>query len=197
MSTSTFTQLLGSDTESSSSVLRYVHRARTDYYRTDYWERGSTGRPPPLSHSSWALKVTLALRSAFLNIHRRGYNAVWLLHGWCDVKLLPSRRKFCVHYNHALVYTVTSLHCHFIRSHMRRMHVCLAVTPPSALLAEYPGSSTCYCCNTGVERIPKKIQHRKLTLEKTILPSLLQGLEPEIFRSRVRRSATEPSQLPD
>ena len=67
MSTSTFTQLMGSDTESSSSVLRYVHRARTDYYRTDYyrtdyyrtdyWERGSTGRPPPLSHSSWALTL--------------------------------------------------------------------------------------------------------------------------------------------
>ena len=31
-------------------------------------------------------------------------------------------------------------------------------------------------------------QHRKLTLEKKILPPLLQGFEPATFRSRVRRS---------
>ena len=26
------------------------------------------------------------------------YNAVWLLHGWCWVKLLPSQHMFCVHH---------------------------------------------------------------------------------------------------
>ena len=34
----------------------------------------------------------------------------------------------------------------------------------------------------------KKSQHRKLTLEKKILPPLQQGFEPATFQSRVRRS---------
>ena len=59
---------------------------------------------------------------------------------------------------------------------------------PPALLAEWPGSFTCYCGNTGVERIPKKSQHRKSTLENKILPPVLQGFEPATFQSRVRRS---------
>ena len=29
------------------------------------------------------------------------YSAVWLLHGWCHVKLLPSRRVLCTPCNHA------------------------------------------------------------------------------------------------
>ena len=33
------------------------------------------------------------------------YSAAWLLLGWCHVKLLPSRRTFCVH--HATVHRVT------------------------------------------------------------------------------------------
>ena len=42
----------------------------------------------------------------------------------------------------------------------------------------------------GWNRYRNKSQHRKLTLEKTILPPLLQGFEPATFRSRVRRSIT-------
>ena len=59
---------------------------------------------------------------------------------------------------------------------------------PPALLAEWPGSFTCHCGNTGVERTPNKSQHTKLTLEKNILPPLLPGFELSTFRSRVRRS---------
>ena len=51
------------------------------------------------------------------------YNAVWLLHGWCHVKLLPSRRTFCVH--HTTVHQFT-LSYHW--NHIRRVRVCLAVT---------------------------------------------------------------------
>ena len=47
---------------------------------------------------------------------------------------------------------------------------------------------TCYCGNTGVERIRIKSQHRKLTLEKKIRPPLLRELEPSTFQSRVRLS---------
>ena len=63
---------------------------------------------------------------------------------------------------------------------------------PSALLAEWPGSFTCHCGDTGVERIPNKSQHTKLTLErekkKKTLSLLLPGFELATFRSRVRRS---------
>ena len=39
-------------------------------------------------------------------------------------------------------------------------------------------------------------QHRKLTLEKKLLPPLLPGLEPDTFRSRVHRFTTELFPLP-
>ena len=40
----------------------------------------------------------------------------------------------------------------------------------------------------GMERTPNKSQHRKLTLEKKILPPFLPGFELATFRSQVRRS---------
>ena len=40
----------------------------------------------------------------------------------------------------------------------------------------------------GWNEYRNKSQHRKLTLEKKILPPLLQGFEPATFRSRVRHS---------
>ena len=59
---------------------------------------------------------------------------------------------------------------------------------PPALLAEWPGSFTFHCGNTGVERTPNKSHHTKLTLEKNVLPPLLPGFELATFRSRIRRS---------
>ena len=41
-------------------------------------------------------------------------------HGWCHMKLLPSRRVLCTPYKHAP--------CHFTQSHIRKVHACLAVT---------------------------------------------------------------------
>ena len=65
--------------QSSSSMLLYVHRDRTDYY--SYLGMGSPGWPPRLSHSSWALekkknqfKFSVALRPHrdHKAYHRRG-----------------------------------------------------------------------------------------------------------------------------
>ena len=81
------------------------------------------------------------------------------------MKLLQSRRKFCVH--HTTLHHITSCKATYVR----RM-----------------GSFTCYCGNTGWNGYPNKSQYRKSTLEKTILPPLLQGFEPATFQSRVRRS---------
>ena len=41
-------------------------------------------------------------------------------HGWCHMKLLPSRRVPCTPYNH--------VPCHFMQSHKRKVHACLVVT---------------------------------------------------------------------
>ena len=46
-------------------------------------------------------------------------------------------------------------------------------------LAECPGSFTCHCSNTRVERTLNKSQHTKLTLEKKILLPLLQDLNSQ------------------
>ena len=37
------------------------------------------------------------------------FSAIWLLHGWCHMKILPSRRKFCVHHTTLHQFTA-SLH---------------------------------------------------------------------------------------
>ena len=91
------------------------------------------------------LHAWIAFYSTFFLISTEvAYLQRW--HGWCHKKLLPSRRVLCTPYNHAP--------CHFMQSHIRKVYACLANLPP-ALLAEWPGSFTCYCGNTGVERIPK------------------------------------------
>ena len=41
-------------------------------------------------------------------------------HGWCHVKLLPSRRVLCTPYNHAP--------CHFMQSHIRKVNAYVTVT---------------------------------------------------------------------
>ena len=48
------------------------------------------------------------------------------------------------------------------RSHIRIMHVCLAVTCHSHFWQNDRGSFMCYCGNTGVERIPKKESAQKV-----------------------------------
>ena len=57
-----------------------------------------------LSHDYDSKWLAVAFHSAFwistelVYLH---HSAVWLLHGWCHVKLLPSRRVQCTPYNHA------------------------------------------------------------------------------------------------
>ena len=41
------------------------------------------------------------------NIHQSGYSVVQLVHGWCHVKLLRSRRTFCVHHTNMHQFTVS------------------------------------------------------------------------------------------
>ena len=53
----------------------------------------------------WTSDCNLTQR--VLNIHRSAYGAVWMLYGWCHVKLLTSTQVPCTPYSHAPVYSVT------------------------------------------------------------------------------------------
>ena len=78
---------------------------------------------------------------------------------------------------------------------MFRSHIC---NLPPALLAEWPGCLTCYCGDTGVERMDTKIRvsTENWPWRKKFSPPLLSGLEPESFRSRDRRSSKDWSSYP-
>ncbi len=101
-------------------------------------------------------------------------------HGWCYMKLLPSWRVLCTPYNHAP--------CHFMQSHICKVYACLAVTCHLHFWRNDRGLLRATEVTRGWNGHRNKSQHRKLTLEKKILPPLLQRFEPATFRSRVRRS---------
>ena len=103
-------------------------------------------RSPVVLHEWQAFHSAFCFCFLFLNIHRSGVLKRW--HGWRHMKLQPSRRKLCVH--HTTMHHVTSCKATYVRC----MRVLSSCNLPPALLAEWPGSFTCYCGNTGVERIP-------------------------------------------
>ena len=78
--------------------------------------------------------------------------------------------------------------------------MCLAVTCHLHFWQNDWGLLHATVVTRGWNRYRNKSQHRKLTLEKKILPPLLQGFKPVTFRSWVRHSnhwvvTTIPSQL--
>ena len=101
-------------------------------------------------------------------------------HGWCHMKLLPSRRVLCTPYNNAP--------CRFMQSHIRKVYACLAVTCHLHFWNTDRGLLRATAVTRGWNGYRNKSQHRKLTLEKKILPPLQQGFEPATFWSRIRRS---------
>ena len=89
-------------------------------------------------------------------------------HGWCHMKLLPSRRVLCTPYNHAP--------CHFMQSHIRKVYACLAVTCHLRFWQNDRGLLRATAVTQERNGYRNKSQHRKLALEKKILPPrLLQG----------------------
>ena len=115
------------------------------------------------------------------NIH--GSGVLTALFGCCMAGTMWN----CCCLSASSVYTIqsfTSLQRHFIQSHIGRVCVFSCILPP-AFLAEWPGSFT--AVTRGWNGYWSKSQHRKLTLEKKILP-LLPGLEPGTLRSWIRCS---------
>ena len=91
-----------------------------------------------------------------------------------------SAQVLCTPYNHAP--------CHFMQSHIRKGYACLAVTCHLHFWQSDRDLLRATAVTRGWNRYRNKSQHRKSTLEKKILPPLLQGFEPATFQSRVRRS---------
>ena len=91
-------------------------------------------------------------------------------HGRCHMKLLPSRRVLCTPYNYAP--------CHFMQSYIRKMHACLAVTCHLQFWQIDQDLLRAVAITRAWNGYGSKRQHRKLTLEKKILPPLLQGFRP-------------------
>ena len=102
-------------------------------------------------------------------------------HGWCPHETAAvSAQVLCTPYNHAP--------CHFMQRHIREVYTCLAVTCHLHFWQNDPELLPATAVTRGWNGCRKKSQHRKSTLEKKILPPLLQGFEPANFQSRVRRS---------
>ena len=120
--------------------------------------------------------------SAFLHIHRSGVLTAlaWLVPQESAARESQSRRVLCTPYNHAP--------CHFMQSHISKVYACLAVTCHLRFWQNDRGLLRATVVTRGWNGYRNKSQHRKLTLEKKILPPLQQGFEPATFRSRVRRS---------
>ena len=64
------------------------------------------------------------------------------------------------------VYTIQpcTIPRHFMQSHVRRLHAFWDVSGHLDVSAEWPVSFTCYYGNTGVERIPRPLDHESCAL---------------------------------
>ena len=91
-----------------------------------------------------------------------------------------SAQILCTPYNHAP--------CHFMQSHIRKVHACLAVTCHLHFWQNDRDLLRATAVTRGWNGYQNKSHHRKSTLEKKILPPLQRGFEPATFQSRVRRS---------
>ena len=102
--------------------------------------------------------------------------------GWCHMKLQPSRRKSCVHHTTMLHVTSCKATCKVTA------YVCLAVTCHLHFWQHDRDLLRATAVTQGWKGYWNKSLHRKLTLEKKILPQLLQGLKPATFQSWIQRS---------
>ena len=124
----------------------------------------------------------IAFYSAFLNTHRSGVLTAlaWLVPQESAARESQSWHVLHTPYKHAP--------CHFMQSHIRKVYACLAVTCHLCFWQNDRGLLRATAVTRGWNGYRNKSQHRKLTLEKKILPPLQQGFKPANFRSRVRHS---------
>ena len=83
---------------------------------------------------------------------------------------------------------MTNAEARFNKSHIRKVYACLAVTCHLHFWQNDRDFLRATVVTRGWNGYRNKSQHRKLTLEKKILPPFQQGFEPATFQSRVRSS---------
>ena len=141
---------------------RQIHSCWSVSYSTILRSRGDSFR------SDVGLHEWLAFSYSFLNIHRSCVLKRW--HGWCHMKLLPSRRALC---------TPCTM------SHHAKPHTwCACVFScnlPTALLAEWPwsfyvllrqheGGTQCIHVGSHKLKLPKEIHTNKVQTAPTYPP---------------------------
>ena len=129
--------------------------------------------------SHMILHEWLAFYNVFLNIHGSGVLTALAWPVPCETAAV-SAQVLCTPYNHAP--------CHFMQSHIRKVYVCLPVACHLHFWQNDWDLLRATAVTQGLNGYRNKSQHRKLTLEKKILPLLLQGFEPMTFQSWVRHS---------
>ena len=129
------------------------------------------------------LHERLAFYSAFLNIHRSG-----VLTALFDCYVTGATWN-CCHLGAFCLRCTTMHHVTSLHANPHTYGACVfSCNLPPALLAEWPGSFTCHCGNTGLERIPEWESAQKVDSGEENSPAAPAGLEPDTFRSRVRHS---------
>ena len=114
------------------------------------------------------------------------YSAVWLLRGWCHVKLLPSRRTFCVRHTTMHQFTVSLHEIHILRVFSSNLL--------PALLAEWPGSSMCYYGNMLMELRWNWYRNNNLyTYVKKKTTIKLKQIWPPAFWNKMKKVRTNTS----
>ena len=144
---------------------------------------------------NWSLSLFSA-RFEYLQKWRT-YNAVWLLHGRCHMKLLPSLHMFSVH--HTTMHHVTSepctMSCYLMQNYIRREYVCLAVTCHLHFWQSGWAFLRAATVTRELNGYRNTSQHREFTLEKKINKKIFRGFYQD-SNPRPFDLTTEPPRSP-
>ena len=141
------------------------------------------------------LQMTVIWHRAFFESPPKwcSYNAVWLLHCWYHIKLLPCWRMFCVlhtamhHFTFLVKDTVTYM-----------QSACVFwLWPATKLLAQWLECFPCHCSNPQGWNRHRDESTQKVDVGEENSLLLLPGIEPMTFQSYVRHFATELSMSPN
>ena len=89
-------------------------------------------------------------------------------HGWCNMKLLSA--------------VSAQVPYHFMQSHIRKVHACLAVTCHLHFWQNDRDLLRATAVTRGWNGYRNRSRHKKVDPGEKILPPLLQGLEPATFQ---------------
>ena len=132
-------------------------------------------------HSHVILNEWLTSNSAFFNIHQSGILTVLVVcYMACAMWNFYHLSMFYIHH--------TTMHHHFMQSHICRMHASLAVNCPLHFWQNDCDLLNATVVTQGWNGCWNKGQHWKMTLEKKIILLLLPGLKPATFQLQVQHS---------